>query len=220
MPSTEWLQNHLDTSYLTADTALHSIAQHRFRLAIKSLRSGSTSSNKITLNSSGGDNLPADGNKDNEEKIESEEEDQSESEEEKDDDDDEEEDNEDDKEENRDEEDDEVKEEHQSTFYAKFLDHFMPAIKGERMWKRVRRGCCSHQNVVFDLNEHATISDEAFLLVCLENYSVVWEYQFKQKYYSVIQEAEGSNTDSMNEEEDEEVSVRDIDKESDVSHMC
>ena len=85
------------------------------------------------------------------------------------------------------------------TFYARFLDHFMPAVKGEKKWKQMRQGCCNNQSIEFDLNEHATISDEAFLLVCLENYSAVWEHQFKQRH-STIQEAEGSNTYDTNEE--------------------
>ena len=79
------------------------------------------------------------------------------------------------------------------TFYAKFIDHFMPAVKGEKKWKRMRQGCCSNQNIEFDLNEHATISDEAFLLVCLENYSAVWEHQFKQKTaYEMLRSLVGS----------------------------
>jgi len=66
--------------------------------------------------------------------------------------------------------------------YIKFVDHFMPAIKGEKRWGLMRQECCLGEGSrKFCFSDHATISDEAFLIVCIENYSSVWDHDIAEQ---------------------------------------
>ena len=65
--------------------------------------------------------------------------------------------------------------------FVEFVDHFMPAVKGEKRWGMLRQECCSGEGArELYLSDHATISDEAFLIVCIENYKEVWDHQIRE----------------------------------------
>ena len=212
--STELFEHQLFTDFLEDGGAQQNVEQHRFRLSSTVLMNWLATSCKTVLNNNGDDSsLVADGRDNREQNSEVEDDDnnkaEEEAEEEPHEEEQEEEGTEDEIEKNEDDKGNEENEETLYTFYAKFIDHFMPAVKGEKKWKRTRQDCCRNQNVEFDLNEHATISDEAFLLVCLENYSAVWEHQMKQKNNN-IQETHEDSTDDTSKQEGEEVSYKEV----------
>ena len=61
--------------------------------------------------------------------------------------------------------------------YCIVLDHFMPAIKGNTTWKHIRQQCANGHSFVSQAAK-ITFSDEPFLLICLENYQLLWNHQF------------------------------------------
>ena len=60
-----------------------------------------------------------------------------------------------------------------SNDYIKFISHFAPAITGVAFW--------NNNKTIKPVSELLTVSDEAFLLLCIINYSATWKAQQQQK---------------------------------------
>ena len=57
--------------------------------------------------------------------------------------------------------------------YIQFISHFGPALTGMANWNNYKN--------VKNVSELLTIMDEAFIHLCIINYSATWEAQEKQK---------------------------------------
>ena len=57
--------------------------------------------------------------------------------------------------------------------YIKFISHFAPALTGVTFWNK--------NKMTKPVSELLTVTDEAFLLLCIINYSATWKAQEKQK---------------------------------------
>jgi hypothetical protein len=57
--------------------------------------------------------------------------------------------------------------------YITFISHFAPALTGVTFWNKNR--------MTKPISELLTVTDEAFLLLCLINYSATWKAQELQK---------------------------------------
>ena len=57
--------------------------------------------------------------------------------------------------------------------YIKFISHFAPALTGVAFW--------NNNKMIKPVSELLTVSDEAFLLLCIINYSATWKAQQQQK---------------------------------------
>jgi hypothetical protein len=57
--------------------------------------------------------------------------------------------------------------------YIKFISHFAPALTGVTFW--------NNNKLTKPVSELLTVTDEAFILLCLINYSATWKAQEKQK---------------------------------------
>ena len=66
-----------------------------------------------------------------------------------------------------------------ATAYNIFLDYFMPAIKGTTQWNELRNDCVCRPGFAFD-RTLVTLSDKGFLLLCIDNYSHVWDHAWHQ----------------------------------------
>ena len=57
--------------------------------------------------------------------------------------------------------------------YIKFIDHFSPALTGVAFW--------NSNKTTKHVSELLTVTDEAFIHVCIINYSATWKAQEKKK---------------------------------------
>ena len=57
--------------------------------------------------------------------------------------------------------------------YIKFISHFAPALTGVTFWNK--------NKMTKPVSELLTVTDEAFLLLCIINYSATWKAQELQK---------------------------------------
>ena len=60
-----------------------------------------------------------------------------------------------------------------SNEYIKFISHFAPALTGVTFW--------NSNKGTKPVSELLTVTDEAFILLCIINYSATWKAQEKQK---------------------------------------
>ena len=61
----------------------------------------------------------------------------------------------------------------ESNKYIKFISHFAPALTGVTFW--------NSNKGTKPVSELLTVTDEAFILLCIINYSATWKAQEKQK---------------------------------------
>jgi hypothetical protein len=62
---------------------------------------------------------------------------------------------------------------HTESAYIKFISHFGPAVTGMVFW--------NNNKTTKRVSELLTITDEAFIHLCIINYSATWKAQEKQK---------------------------------------
>ena len=60
-----------------------------------------------------------------------------------------------------------------SNDYIKFISHFAPALTGVAFW--------NNNKMIKPVSELLTVTDEAFILICIINYSATWKAQEQQK---------------------------------------
>jgi len=70
--------------------------------------------------------------------------------------------------------------------YIKFISHFGPALTGTAFW--------NNNKTTKLLSELLTITDEAFIHLCIINYSATWKAQEQKKSGETDVQAPASNT--------------------------
>jgi hypothetical protein len=70
--------------------------------------------------------------------------------------------------------------------YVKFISHFGPALTGMAFW--------NNNKTTKLVSELLTISDEAFIHLCIINYSATWKAQKKEKIGEMAEEVPVSHS--------------------------